>query len=208
MYDHTTSIGTFMDALAARQPVPGGGSVAALAAALAASMGEMVLNYSLGRKDLQAYAAELRPALAEFSRARGLLLLLMVEDQMAFEAMTAARKLPQGSAERAARFPPSLLAAVRTPQAVGATAVAILEICDKMINFVNFHLLSDLAVCADLAMAAARCAVYNVRVNLSDVADPQERQRIELAIGQLLTRAAGLIQRVGPRIWGRHAQGA
>ena len=77
-----------------------------------------------------------------------------------------------------------------------------------MINFVNFHLLSDLAVCADLAMAAARCAVYNVRVNLAEVTEAADRQRIESTMGQILSHAAALIQRVSPRIWARYAQGA
>jgi formiminotetrahydrofolate cyclodeaminase len=76
-------------------------------------------------------------------------------------------------------------------------------VCDRVLNFVNPYLLSDLAVCADLAMAAARCATYNVRVNLPDVKDPAERHAIEAAIGQSLSKAAGLIQRVAPRIWER-----
>ena len=41
---------------------PGGGSVAALAGALAAAMGEMVLNYSIGKKDLAAHEPVLREA--------------------------------------------------------------------------------------------------------------------------------------------------
>jgi formiminotetrahydrofolate cyclodeaminase len=65
-----------------------------------------------------------------------------------------------------------------------------------------------LAVAADLAMATTRCAVYNVRVNLGDVVDPRERESIESVIGQTLSHAAVLIQRVSPRIWARHAQGA
>jgi len=58
-------------------PAPGGGSVTALAGALAVSMGEMVLNYSIGKKDLAPHAAELQAALAEFGRARAMLLELM-----------------------------------------------------------------------------------------------------------------------------------
>ena len=91
---------------------------------------------------------------------------------------------------------------------MAATAVAILGLCDHVLNFVNYYLLSDLAVAADLAMATARCATYNVRVNLPDVADLAERQAIESATGQVLTHAGELIRRVGPRIWDRHAAGA
>ena len=106
MYDQTTTIEQFLDAAAAKQPTPGGGSVTALAGALAAAMGEMVVNYSIGKKDLEAFLDELKPALAEFHRARQVLLQLMAEDQQAYAALTAARKLPEGSPERAATSSP------------------------------------------------------------------------------------------------------
>jgi formiminotetrahydrofolate cyclodeaminase len=207
MYDRNTTIGQFLDAAAAKQPAPGGGSVAALVGALSASMGEMVVNYSVGKKGLEAHQDELKTVLNELRRARELMLGLMVEDQGAYAALTAARKLPEGSPERNERFAVSLLASIRTPQAIAATATAVLGLCDRLVETSNRFLLSDLAVSADLAMATVRCAVYNVRVNLSDVADPGERQAIEAGLGEVLSHAAMLIQRVSPRIWARHAEG-
>ena len=62
--DANASLNDFLNAAAAKQPAPGGGSVAALAGALAASMGEMVLNYSVGKKSLVAHEPELRTATA------------------------------------------------------------------------------------------------------------------------------------------------
>src|SRR5882672_8189200 len=99
MEDQQSTIAQFIEAAAAKKPTPGGGSVTALVGALAASMGEMVLNYSIGKKELAAYEGELKPALAELHRARQMMLQLMVEDQAAYEAMTAARKLPDNSKE-------------------------------------------------------------------------------------------------------------
>jgi formiminotetrahydrofolate cyclodeaminase len=208
MLDESSTIAAFLEATAARQPTPGGGSVTDLTGALAAATGEMVVNYSLGKKGLELYQGELRPAAEELTRARKLMLRLMAEDQAAYAALTAARKLPAGAPGRDEQVRAALRAAVAAPQAMAATAVAVLELCDRIINFVNYHLLSDLAVAADLAMAAARCAIYNVRVNLPDVTDPAERQRIEATVSQVLSRAAALIQRVAPRIWERHGQGA
>jgi formiminotetrahydrofolate cyclodeaminase len=204
--DQSSTIKQFLDATAAKQPTPGGGSVTALAGALAAAMGEMVVNYSIGKKDLEAFVEELKPALAEYHRAREVLVQLMAEDQQAYAALTAARKLPDG--ERNDKLPAALTACIRAPQAMAATAVAVLELCDRIVNFVNPQLLSDLAVCADLSMATVRCAVYNVRVNVAAVDDPAERQRIEAAMFELLSRAGVLIQQVSPRIWARHTQGA
>lgn len=206
--DQNSTIKQFLDATAAKQPTPGGGSVTALAGALAASMGEMVVNYSIGKKDLEAFVEELKPALAEYHRAREMLVQLMAEDQQAYAALTEARKLPEGSPERNEKLPAALTACIRAPQAMAATAVAVLELCDRIVNFVNPWLLSDLAVSADLSMATVRCAVYNVRVNLRDVTDQAERQHIEAAMFELLSRAGVLIQQVSPRIWSRHSQGA
>ena len=207
MYDRNTTIGEFLDAAAARQPAPGGGSVTALVGALSASMGEMVVNYTVDKKAYLAHRGELTSVLEELRRARRLMLDLMVEDQVAYEALTAARKEPEGSPQRQEKLAPALLASIRTPQAVAATAAAVLGLCDRLVEISNHYLLSDLAVSADLAMATVRCAIYNVRVNLADVTNPAERRAAEAEMGQVLANATGLIQRVGPRIWARHAEG-
>jgi len=206
MYDASTRIDEFLKGTAAKQPTPGGGSVTALVGALAAALGEMVVNYSVGRKGSEAFAGELKPALAELARARQMLAQLMAEDQLAYEALSAAQKLPADSAQRKEKLPVALLACIRVPEAVAATGVAVLERCDRLVNFVNPYLLSDLAVCADLSMAAIRCSIYNVRVNLKAVDDAEDRRGIEGTVGHLLQRAVGLIQSVAPRIWDRVAQ--
>jgi glutamate formiminotransferase/formiminotetrahydrofolate cyclodeaminase len=208
LYDANNTIAQFLDGTAARQPSPGGGSATALVGALSAAIGSMVVNYSVGKKGLEAYQDELKPALAELDRARKLMLELMVEDQNAYQALSAAKKLPKDSPEHEGQFRAALLASIRTPEAIAATGLAVLEICDRLINFVNYYLLSDLAVCADLAMASVRCGIYNVRVNLSDVTDPADRQTIEQTVGRMLSRAAALIQQVSPRIWDRQRQGS
>src|ERR1700679_1614884 len=95
MHDASMTIHDFLTAAAAKQPTPGGGAVAALAGALAAAMGEMVLNYSVGKRDLAAHQPQLTAALAEFTKARQLLGELMVEDQLAYAALSTAKKNKQ-----------------------------------------------------------------------------------------------------------------
>lgn len=200
MFDSSHTLSEFLDAAAAKQPAPGGGSVTALVGALAASMGEMVLNYTVGKKSLAAHDAELREGLAEFNRARRLLMQLMVEDQMAYEQVTALRKLPEDSAERQREYAAMLTACIRIPEAMAATGVAVLELCGKLADKVNHYLLSDLAVSAELAMATVRCALYNVRVNLKDLSDAREKVRYEKLAVEMLSRATSLVQRVVPAI--------
>src|SRR4051812_20957608 len=203
MFDSSTPLKDFLAGTAAKQPAPGGGSVTALVGSLAAALGEMVINYSLGRKGLESHQPALKASLGELTRARNMLLTLMVEDQAAYETLSGLRKLPPGSPERTSKMPAALLACIRVPGAVAATGVAILQRCDTLVDQVTPHLLSDLAVCADLAMAAIRCAIYNVRVNVPSLDDPADRLAAETTIGQILSHALLLIQRVAPRIWNR-----
>jgi len=202
LLDKTTTIEKFLEAAAAKQPTPGGGSAAALAGALAATMGEMVLNYSLGKKGLENHAEKLKAGLEEFRRTREIMLELMAEDQSAYEELAAARK-----GTDLAKRQQAIMICARVPQTIAGTAVAILELADELVEKVNQYLLSDLAVCAELAMATTRAAIYNVRVNLPDVADAQDRQKIEEECERMLSRAASRIKRVIPRIWDRASQG-
>lgn len=207
LYTADNTIAQFLDGAAAKQPVPGGGSATALVGALAAAMGEMVLGYSVGKKGLEAHQDALKFALAELHRARQLLLQLMVEDQNAYQALSAARKLPKDSAEWRSQYPAALLASIRTPEAIAASGAAVLELCERLVPIVNHYLLSDLAVCAELAMATARCGLYSVRINLSDITDPADLEKINKTIGRLQSRSIAIIQRVVPAIWQRIERG-
>jgi formiminotetrahydrofolate cyclodeaminase len=220
MQDQSATISAFLEATAAKQPTPGGGSVAALAGALAAAMGEMVVNYSLGKHSEPKAEGQLRHALDELKRARSLMLQLMAEDQAAYEALTAARKLPPSSgsegpplgqsrggsatSDRQSRIDAALLACIRVPQALAATALAVLSLCNRIWEIANVHLLSDLAVCSELAMATVRCGVYNVRANFPALTDPADQRRFEEQTEKVLADAIAVIKRLGPRFRERH----
>lgn len=182
----------WLSAAAAKQPTPGGGSAAALAGALAAAMGEMTLNYSTGRKDNTPEAEQvLRHNLAELTRARALLLALMQEDQAAYAELTAARKLDDSDPDKPRRLADSLAAAIRVPQAIMAAGMSILAVAERVAPHANTWLLSDLAVCCELALAAVRCGGHNVLVNLSELPEDQ-REAVDDEVEAIIARAAAL----------------
>lgn len=203
LIDESSTIVAFLEAAAAKRPAPGGGSVTALVGALATSMGEMVVNYSIGKKGLAAHEPKLREALAELTRARGMMLELMIEDQAAFAALSTARKNAKDQGDRDPTFAAALLTCIRVPQTIVATAVAVLDLCGELAPISNKFLLSDLAVCAELSMATVRCATCNVVINLPDVSDANERERFERSAATMIDHATARVREVVPKIWAR-----
>lgn len=187
------SLRNWLSGAAAKQPTPGGGSVAALVGALAAAMGEMTLNYSAGRKANSAEAeSAIRENLAELSRARELLLELMQEDQQAYLALTEARKLDDTCMSRSIRILSATATAIAVPRAIMAAGMSVLACASRVAEHANKHLLSDLAVCCELALATIRCAGHNVRVNLSDRSG-DEGHRISEEVDATTTRGVELL---------------
>jgi formiminotetrahydrofolate cyclodeaminase len=172
-----------------------------LTGALGAALGEMVIQYSLGKKTKAEHEPKLRGLLAEFSRARKMLAELMAEDQAAYDALSAARKAPRD--EKA--FNAALGMCIAVPQAITATALAMLDLCEKTVGMANPFLLSDLAIAADLAMATVRCGIYNVEVNLPDLSDAAEREKIGEFNRRTLAQGLEIIRRVSPAIWNQRA---
>ncbi len=191
MIDAQTSIQDFLSAAAAKQPTPGGGAVAALAGALAASMGEMVLQYSVAKKDLLPFSDQNQEALDQLAGARATLVRLMVEDQAAYQSFSDAKKRGAPADEMKA----IVEACIGVPMSIGVTALDVLKIANRVASTSNKWLLSDLAVCGELATATVRCAIHNVRVNLPEAAEP-DRDRNEVECASLLNNAVEEVKRL------------
>ena len=84
----------FLDALGSRSPVPGGGGVSALVGALAASLGHMVCEYTIGKKRYAEHEDDVRAAMASLSRLVHELQVLVDEDARAYSLVSAAYALP------------------------------------------------------------------------------------------------------------------
>src|SRR6202171_5441712 len=89
----------FLEAVAAPTATPGGGSVSALAGALAASLGQMVAGLSRKKKSQAAFVNQLSEVLDQLRRNAGELAEAIDRDAEAYDAVLAARKVPHESTE-------------------------------------------------------------------------------------------------------------
>src|SRR5579863_953571 len=84
----------YLDHLSRREPVPGGGSAAALTGAMAVGLISMVTNYSIGRKaNTKAVDKRLNQILAKSEPIRLRMLDLTSLDSEAYLKLTAARSM-------------------------------------------------------------------------------------------------------------------
>ena len=167
--DADSGLAAYLDEVAAGTPAPGGGSVAAVVAALAAALGEMVANLTLGREKYADAESSLRPARDRLTALRATLLESAAADEAAYQSYQDAASLPRASdgekTERAVAMQRALIAATEVPLAVARSVSEVAEMLQSMARDGNPHVRSDAALGALLAEAALRGALLNVRGN-------------------------------------------
>lgn len=161
------SVDHFLKDLAAKQPTPGGGAVAGLCGAIAAALAQMVVSYSLGKKNLAQHQPLLEDAAHRLERARAIFLELADEDAVAYALVNELSRLPEADPRRQRELPAATQAAVAVPMSVAAAAVDALRLMHTLCGTSNPHLRSDLAIAAVLAEATSRAAKWNVLINLA-----------------------------------------
>lgn len=148
----------YLDAVAARTPTPGGGSVAAVAGALAAALGEMVANLTLGRSEATGSDDALVDLRDRLTGLRGSLIDAAAADERTYAAYRDAVKLPRGSdaetTARAAALHRTLIDATEVPLAVARSAAEVAELMANVAVSANRHVRSDAALGALLAEVA------------------------------------------------------
>jgi formiminotetrahydrofolate cyclodeaminase len=155
----------------------------------------MVVAYSVNKKDLAPHHATLKDAALRLERARTLFLTLADEDAAAYGLLNHLERLPDTDPTRLRDEPAAKQAATDIPLAAAAAAEELARLLDTLPTITNPHLKSDLAVAAHLALAAARAAGCNVRINLP-LLEPAPRAAAEALIASLLDRAAAFATNV------------
>lgn len=197
MADETRLV-AFLESLASDAPTPGGGSASALVGALAAALAEMVAQLTAGRPKYAAIDERVRELIAHLHAARIRLVQLMSDDELAFQSVSAAYKLPRTTdnerAVREAAIQTALREAMQPPLAVMSTACDVLALAEEIARTGNGNVVSDAGCAAILGEAAVRSAALNVLANVVLLHDEVGAQEARQDVAALEARAAQLYQ--------------
>lgn len=157
-YD-THSLSQYLDSLAAREPVPGGGSAAALCGALGAGLIQMVAKYSLGKGKPADVETRLARIDREAGEIRSGLLTLVSRDAEAYLEVVAARKKDEAARKAAAVF------ASQVPQDIREAAEKGLFFIPYLRKEGNPYLQADVDAAEEFLKAATHVADVMIKAN-------------------------------------------
>ncbi len=188
------SVRDFAAATAEKSPTPGGGTVAGVVGVLATALGEMVLNFTRGKKAFAEFADAHEALAVRLARARGMFADLTADDAAAYTLYTEANKCEDET--KAAKMATALAAAIDVPRQMTALAISVLESLIALGGHCNKRLLTDLSAAAVLAEAVVRLSDYNVRVNAAGLPDKSAADDLRKASARDCKRAAELCETV------------
>jgi formiminotetrahydrofolate cyclodeaminase len=188
------SLEEFTVSLAAGTPTPGGGSAAALAGSLGASLVAMVCALTVGREGYREHDQALQAIASRATTLRSDLLALVDRDAAAYDEVIAALRLPKGTeAEKEARraaLRRANLGATEAPLKAAEACRTVLELAADLLPKGNRNARSDIGSAALLAGAGLQAALMNVRVNLPGLGDPERAAALEASARRLEAEGA------------------
>jgi methenyltetrahydrofolate cyclohydrolase len=184
------TIADFLKKLSSDDPVPGGGSVAALAGALGAALIVMYCRIGTHRKGVSSDDQEvLRKIITEATSYEQKLNRLITEDSLAFGEVTDAYKLPKATEEesklRQQAIQKGFKKAVDAPFQTLSACVECLFLVREASVLGNPTAFSDLKVAQYLCHAGGRGAIENIEINLPYIKDAEFVKQMETRVARL-----------------------
>ncbi len=155
----------FLEDLASKSPIPGGGAAAGLSGAIAAALIEMVCNLTIGKAGYNAEQLEIKRIKVKATKIKKELLKLTDEDVNAFSRVMLAYREKDRKKIRTA-----LKNAADVPAKVAKLGEEIISLAKRVIVIGNKNAISDTKSAFYLAKASRAAALENVKINLRALA--------------------------------------
>ena len=194
----------FLDALASDAPTPGGGAGAAVVGALGASLVKMLAGLTVGRPKYAAHDALMKAVVQGAGESAERLLALADEDAKAYDAVSAAYRMPKATPEeqaaRTAAVQAAMKGAIEPPLKVMEECLEAIGLAKNAVAVGNANAASDGAAGAEFCRSAMVVAAYNVRINLVSITDAAYAKEIRTRLDEMLYMGAATATEIDSRV--------
>ena len=194
----------FIDVLASKAAVPGGGSASALVGAVGIALGSMVGNLTVGKKKYADVEADIIAVMGKAVELQAELLRLVDEDAVAFEPLAKAYGIPRDDPDRAQIMDDALKSASSAPLGIMRACAKAIELHDEFAKKGSVMAVSDAGVGVVCCKAALQGAGLNVFINTGSMADKEYASNLEAEADALLetycAMADGIYSSVAARL--------
>jgi len=163
-------IRTYLDKLASREPIPGGGSASALAGSIGSALLGKVANFTMGKEKYKSVEPEMKDILGKLEKMRKDLNTLISKDSVAYIKVSKVFKMPKGE-ERKKALEPALKEAMEVPLEVCKISHEAIKLSIPLLERGNVNLITDVGDGAIMLEAAFKAALLNVDINLKSIKD-------------------------------------
>lgn len=190
----------FLEELSSKQPTPGGGGASALGGALAAALGGMVSNLTIGKKKYMEVESDIREYLSKLEDLRGRFIYLAQKDAEVFAPLAASYSLPAKTPEevkhKAEVMEENLLAASMAPIEVMEKSLDTLRLLKELGEKGSRLAVSDVGVGVQFARAALLGAAMNVYINTKAMKNREKALDINRNAQQLAQEGCKMAEQI------------
>lgn len=190
----------FIELLASKEPVPGGGGAAALAGAIGTALADMVGSLTVGKKKYADVQDEVLKLKADAQRLEEQFLVLVEKDAEAFEPLSKAYGLPKETEAEKNYKEMVMEAALKTacdvPIEIMECACKAIELTAAMSKIGTAIAISDAGCAAACLRAALTSASLNVFINTGTMKDQVRAKLLEQYAQEMLDKYVPLCDEI------------
>ncbi|MGL6106712.1 cyclodeaminase/cyclohydrolase family protein [Romboutsia sp.] len=194
----------FVEVLASKEAVPGGGGAAALVGAIGMALGSMVCNLTIGKKKYAEYEESVKAILAQASEIEKNLLKMIDDDAENFLPLSKAYGLPQGTEEEKKAKGETMEEALKTACQVPIDIVRVcfdaIKLHEDLVDKGSKLAISDVGVGVQCLRAAILSGQLNVVININSIKDQEYVNKVRTEVENLVEEGVNICDEVYAKV--------
>jgi formiminotetrahydrofolate cyclodeaminase len=190
----------FIDVLASKAPVPGGGGAAALVGAVGMALGSMVCNLTIGKKKYAQHEDDVKEILFQAEKIQKDLLDMIDKDAEGFLPLSKAYGLPSNTDEekkiKEETMESALKLACEVPIKIVRTCYDSIKLHEALVDKGSKLAISDVGVGVQCLRAALLSGELNVIININSIKDKEYVHNVKTEVSNLVNEGVKIADEV------------